>query len=431
MLLISVLGLYLRFAAVIDTRVDTPIRADAREYYLTAYNLTKYGIYSMSDAKLRDPAAPLHSDSFRWPGLPLIIASFMADWPEHRLILREVQLVNVALALGTLVLLGAVAATVLPVWAALAAALLTAISPHLVSISVYILTETPGAFFVALVLAVCAAGPPERAERPAGIFVLLGISIGLLAMFRPLFAAFAPLPAIALSKSRFKGALLLIAGAALPLTPWLIRNAVFVPPGTTPSSLAMTMMIGAYPGYMFNGDPATFPFPQSYDPDFAKFSANVFIAFSEIWRRIAADPLGMAKWYFLGKPPYLWQFTNIDGAGDVFVYPVSETPFKSNPLFTFTHDSMQILHWPIVFLAAAGSILVWWRRAQVLLPESRGLVLRTASLLLIFLTTATLPLNNPARFAVPVLPALFLMAMVALVMFGRFVLHSRLCKGPQ
>ena len=69
---------------------------------------------------------------------------------------------------------------------------------------------------------------------------------------------------------------------------------------------------------------------------------------------------------------------------------------------------------PLVVLADVGSILV-------LLTQARGLVLRTASLVLIFLALATIPLNNPVRFAVPVLPALFLVAMVPPVLLVRWI----------
>jgi hypothetical protein len=82
---------------------------------------------------------------------------------------------------------------------------------------------------------------------------------------------------------------------------------------------------------------------------------------------------------------------------------------------------MRVLHWPLVVLAAAGSILVWLPPVPRLLPQAGGLVLRTASLQLIFLALATIPLNNPVRFAVPVLPALFLLAMVPPMLLVRWI----------
>jgi len=145
----------------------------------------------------------------------------------------------------------------------------------------------------------------------------------------------------------------------------------------------------------------------------------VTTAAAEVLRKVAADPWGMFAWFAFRKPIYLWQFVNIDGAGDVLVYPVRGAPFDSDAFLAFTHTAMRVLHWPLVVLAAAGSILVWLPPAVRLLPQAGGFVLRTASLLLIFLALATIPLNNPVRFAVPVLPALFLVAMVPPVLLVR------------
>jgi hypothetical protein len=107
--------------------------------------------------------------------------------------------------------------------------------------------------------------------------------------------------------------------------------------------------------------------------------------------------------------------------GDVLVYPVRGAPFDSDALLAFTHAAMWVLHWPLVVLAAVGSIMVWLPPVVRLLPQAGGLVLRAASLLLILLALATIPLNNPVRFAVPVLPALFLIAMVLPVLAMRWL----------
>jgi hypothetical protein len=417
--MIAAFGLYLRITMVENSEVVGPIRADASEYYLTAYNLANNGVYTMSDARLKDPGAALRPDNFRWPGQPLLIAAFMGDWPEHMRIVHKIQWVNIIAGTLTLTLIGVAAAAVFPAWAAVAVVALTAISPHLIALTIYVLTETPSAFFVALLLSLCAFG--QRADavpRPAIMFAI-GLTIGLLTLFRPIFIGFVPLIAVAAPRDRIKSLVLVVAGAALPVVPWLVRNMLTEGLVTTPSSLAMTLMIGAYPDYVFNGDPRTFPFPQSYDPDLLKNSASVTTAAAEVLRRVAADPWGMLAWYAFRKPIYLWQFVNIDGAGDVLVYPVRGAPFDSDFLLAVSHATMWVSHWPLVVLAAAGSILVWLPPVVRLLPEAAGLALRTASLLLIFLAVATIPLNNPVRFAVPVLPALFLIAMVPPVLLVR------------
>ena len=420
-IIFAALGFYLRFLAVTETVVDQPIRADAYQYYVTAYNLTKEGVYSASPARLTNWAAPLPPDSLRWPGLPLLIAAFMSEWPNHAAILRDIQWVNIIAGTASILLIGVAAASMSPASGTLTVVLLTAISPHLISFTVYLLTETPSVFFVALLLALCTLYPLIDARWRFLLIVALGVTVGLLALFRPLFAAFVPVMALAVPKDRLKCLALLIVGAALPIAPWLIRNILFVPVGTTLSPLSQTLLGAAYPDYMFNGDPQTFPYPFLHDPNFARESATVASALAEMWRRFSADPIEMLKWYFWDKPPYLWQFSNIDGVGDVFVYPVITTPFRTNSFFMTTHDIMKILQWPIVLSAAIGSILVWLPKTAELLLERDKVTVRAGSLLLIFLTAVHFPLANPARYAIPAYPALFLMAVVAPAILARLV----------
>jgi hypothetical protein len=87
--LIAAFRLCLRITMVENSEVAGPIRADASEYYLIAYNLANEGVYTMSDARLKDPGAALRPDNFRWPGQPLLIAAFMGDWPEHMRIVHK------------------------------------------------------------------------------------------------------------------------------------------------------------------------------------------------------------------------------------------------------------------------------------------------------------------------------------------------------
>ena len=415
LLLVVLIGAGLRLVAVRDTVVDHPIRNDAAEYYLSAYNLTHNGVYTMSPARLRDPSAAIAPDAFRWPGLPLIIAALMWQWPDHARIVAEMQWLNIACGAATIALVGAAAASALPAWAALAAAGLVAVSPHLISFTVYMLSETPAALLVALMLWMCARAESEDSDRRRAALLGLGLVLGALALTRPIFAAFAPFLAAAAPPGRRWEALALPTLAmALVLAPWLIRNALFVAPDAAPSGLAMTMLFGAYPDFRLAGDPTTFPYPTLHDPNAPAAMASVWSALAEIGRRFAADPATMTRWYLIGKPPYLWQFDNIDGMGDVFVYPVIASPFSDNFTFEAIHHYMRKLHWPIVFSGLLGVALIWAPGLDRLLPWRGRFALRAASLLPVFLTLATIPLNDPARFATPVYPALFMVAVAPL-----------------
>jgi hypothetical protein len=51
-----------------------------------------------------------------------------------------------------------------------------------------------------------------------------------------------------------------VAGAALPGVPWLVRNLLTEGP-VTAEVTRLTLVIGAYVDYVFNGDLRTFPWP--------------------------------------------------------------------------------------------------------------------------------------------------------------------------
>jgi hypothetical protein len=424
-LLLAIVGGVLRGIAIEQTEIDHPIRADAAEYYLSAYNLAKNGVYTMSPARLRDQNAELKPDGYRWPGLPLLIAALMWQWPDHALILREMQWFNVAAGFAAIVFVGFASATALPAWAAVIATALTAFSPHLISFTVYMLTETPTTLLIALMLALCAVAQSCAPRRRWLAFLALGVTLGALSLVRPQFAAFAPFLAIAAPAGERLRCLGLVAlGLAAVLAPWLIRNALVVEPGSAPSYFGLSLLDGAYPDYMLNGDPATFPYPARQDSAAIAAASSLTSSVAVIWQRIVAHPFSMAYWYLIGKPLYLWQFSNIDGVGDVFIYPTVETPFRDNDLFKATHDVMQTLQWPIVVLGALGALLAWLPRSAAPLPNRGRFVLRAAASLPVFLTLVTVPTVAPGRYAVPIYPALFIAGMAALAIaasaFGSF-----------
>jgi hypothetical protein len=158
----------------------------------------------------------------------------MSSWPNHYRILARVQWVNVALGLASVALIFFTASTVLPASAAFAVGLLTACSPHLISLTVYLLSETPGAFFVTLLLMVTAIDVPTSPRARIAFFIVLGAVIGCMSLFRPGFLAFAPLIALAFPHRRDKLQALptCCLGAALVIAPWVLRNLINVPSGT-------------------------------------------------------------------------------------------------------------------------------------------------------------------------------------------------------
>jgi hypothetical protein len=410
--LLLVVGAYFRIAAVSGTTVDGPLRADALDYFLSAYNLVHYGVYSRSRAILESPSGPApQPDAYRSPGVPMIFVPFISVLPNGARMIRRVQSVNVLFGLATIVAITLAAATALPWRAAAGVGLLTACSPHLVSLTVYTLSETPGAFFVAALLAVAAVGVPARPELRTGYFVSLGVLIGALALFRPAFIAFAPVMALAFPERADKWRALLLGclGTGLITAPWAIRNAVNLPRGDAPSLFATGILEGSYRGFIFNGDTATFPYGARSDPKFQRLRVDSLAAVREAGTKFAANPGDSLRWYVFEKPVYLFQWSNIDGVGDVFVYPATATPFKSNPIFKAVHETYRFAHPLVLLLAVIGAVLPWPRRFAVVVPNAKLHVPRIASLLLAYLYLVHLPFATNVRYALPVFPAIYLL----------------------
>jgi hypothetical protein len=249
-------------------------------------------------------------------------------------------------------------------------------------------------------------------------------------MYRPIYIALAVaiVPALPWRADPRRTIIGVLLGTALVVGPWFARNAI-VNAGSDTSLIATTMIDGAYPDYALNGDPATFPYPRLSDPAGLRAARDARSAIEEIGRRFAADPLAMAYWYGIGKMVYLWQWSNVDGVGDVFIYPVTDTPFETRRSFGIVHAAMKALHWVLVLLGLAGAVAVWLPAAKSLLPARGLIVLRAASVVVIYTTLALIPFVMVTRYAVPTFPALYLLAMVPVVL-GVTLASRRRPRGP-
>jgi hypothetical protein len=344
--------------------------------------------------------------------MPLLIAAVMGEPPE---VVHRIQTINVLLGLVTVALVFVTAVTMMPLWAAAIVGLLVAGSPHIISLTVYVLSETPAAFVVASILALSALSTDKYGQNHSVRFVLLGALVGCLALFRPVFAGFAPFLALAYPGQRRNCLVFACLGAAVVLAPWFIRNAEL--PSGQPSVFAGSMIAGAEKA-------AGYPYGYMSDPIFAQAERSISVTLAEVGKRIAADPVGMARWYFLEKPVYLFQWDNVEGGdGDVFVYPVWSSPFRDHWLFKAVHAVFYYSHPIAIILAVMGGLIAWWEE----LPVSR-----VASLLLVFTYLAHIPFAVVGRYLVPILPAVYLLAVFAVYFVIRGVAEwSRRVEGER
>lgn len=133
------IAITLRLQYLAQTEVYKPIRADSKNYVLYAQNLVNHGVFSKDESENPVP------DSFWAPVYPTLLVSVFQLFGEKHFYKAAlfVQALLGALTAGMIYIIGSF---FLPLWAAFAAGVLTACSPHLISLGGYLLTETLFAF---------------------------------------------------------------------------------------------------------------------------------------------------------------------------------------------------------------------------------------------------------------------------------------------
>lgn len=293
---IFVIGFNLRLQMVQQTIVDTPIRADAAEYYLYAYNLTQYGVYSRQRQFEGEKPTP---DAFRTPGYSLFLLPFVEFPPTHKMVHHIVVTQAIISTLTILVAFGFFRAFLTWPWA-LGAAFMVAISPHLVAINIYVLTESLFTFFLVL-LAWAMTKFAQLKNWPLAL--VIGLILGCALLIRPtlLYFLIFLIPTLFVFFQRKKAVALtffLLIGFLISYGPWVVRNMVVNP---TKSTLAVaTVHKGMYPNLIYNNDPKTYGFPNHADPTWAQ-RQDMSSVLKEIGRRFKEEPLRYIRWYSIGK----------------------------------------------------------------------------------------------------------------------------------
>ena len=433
--LILLIAAYLRFGAVNQTVVSNSLRADAGQYFSYAFNLKYRGVYSVARPVPHSHPRP---DAYRSPGYPLFLAAFMGDVPPKfvgatpakssldriKLMLLRVTLVQAFLGLATVLFAFALFRQIVPpVWA-LAGALLVALSPHLVSMGTYILSESLYTFLCVLVMWLVA-----QTVRTKSFWVgaLAGAVLAAGALTRPTLEYFI-LPLLVVwflsgserTRTRLVPAVLM--GFVLVFSPWLVRNEISTGRLSDPRLAIATLQDGMYPDFMYHDITASFGHPDRFDPRSREIGASMNSVLHEIASRFEREPARELRWYLLGKPVTFFSWDIIAGEGDVFVYPVKASPYMDRPLFRATHAMMKGLRWPLVALCLIECASVWKRSHRDEPAASETMLVRRllATLVLYYLVLHIVGAPYP-RYNIPLLPFIFGLAMVPLLTAVRAV----------
>lgn len=366
--LVLVIGLaaYLRFIAVAETRIDTPIRGDARLYVIYALNLQHFGVFSREIPESQNVAPK--PDAFVTPGYPTFLAAFF----DQNNIERSIAIIGYVQALlGTLTVLIyfiLFSRFLSPIFS-VSATLLIAISPHLINASVYLLTETLFTFLLgAMLLSLDTALRSEKARH----FALAGLLLGATTLVRPttlMFPAAIALLFIVLRKTpaaNLRNFSILCVAFALVQGSWMIRNLHSTGQLSDPRLTASFIQHGSYPNLMFENKPESYGYPYQFDPENDQIKGNIDRVLETLWRRAQNAPNEYLAWFIWGKPLQYLDWNLTESVGDSFIYAPLSTPYTSNPIFVWTHAASKALHWPGLALALGACIMaIFFGRAEV------------------------------------------------------------------
>jgi hypothetical protein len=326
------------------------------------------------------------------------------------------------------------------------AALLTAVSPHLLNANVYILTESAAAFSIVVFLWLYAlstsylVGDKQLIFKPTLVsppswqkfvspWFLLGLAIAAGTLIRPTLQWFL-LPLLGIvyalpvkdSTTPWKRFVLVVFGFIVVMLPWWIRNILQFSELSNSSLMINTLHHGMYPNFTYEGHPESFGFPYRFDPRSPEIAASLGSVIHEIVRRFIADPAQHLYWFLVGKILMFWNWSNdAQGAGDVFIYPMLHTPFTSNLLLSILHEIMRFLHVPLVVIGMISSVSAWLPIAKRrVLDQGRLWFWRTLSAVLLYFVAIHMVGAPFPRYNIPVLPVLYMQVMLTLSLAGEY-----------
>jgi 4-amino-4-deoxy-L-arabinose transferase-like glycosyltransferase len=407
-------ALWLRLEYQATTLVDTPLRADAGQYFRIAWNIVNHGVFSMDYPGEAIPSP----DSYRGPGFPLLIASSLVLGGEgfysH---LMFTQAVLGALSVALTIALARIWLT--PAYS-IATGLLVAIWPHLIVMSGYVLTETLFGFTLMLgTYLLCSAKKNEKPYR----YVLAGLVFAFSALVNPAILLFPVLVCAGLFFTTRKSAVIFLLCSLLLPTAWSIRGSMLETGRTTGGRLMENVLAGMEPDFDY-GDSAQAKAAKTRIFAGLKSSReNSLGELNNIVDRLVQEPAFYAKWYLVDKPQQFWQWSIVHGRGDIYVYPVVFSTYQTNSFYRAMASLCVGLNLPLMF-AAFGFVLVFSTRAARGKLQDDDIPLAIVTVLFVYATVLHSILTPEPRYAIPFRPFEMLLA-VSMVALAHQYLRDR------
>ena len=404
-LILFLFALFVRVQYLHHADFDNPFRGDAISYVAYAENLNEFGIFS----KEEDSDNP-EPDSYWAPGYPVFIV-IMGKFAKAFSLEPFSTLLYAQALLGALICLYCfyIGKQYLTLGFAFSAAFLTAISPHLISMGGYILTETLFSFLLLVSIYYYVLWLNKRNmlyAAVAGILFALTSLVNPVIFFAPfiliLFDIITNKSANRLNRQNITFLILfcLITGS------WSLRNYINVAPEKASSSqrILTNLIIGSHDDFykIWRTHPLAPNNPATIDEQRFKGEMSEFIA--TLADRIAEHPGHYAKWYFIDKPLLLWSWNILIGQGDIFIYPVKSSIYDKSNLALLSHVLMKALHPYLFFMALLGLFFLFF-------VKERNMAIIPLYSIVIYVSAVYVCLQAEPRYSIPLRPEMYLCAM--------------------
>ncbi|RFS33274.1 hypothetical protein DYI81_04985 [Acinetobacter sp. SWAC5] len=352
MFIMIMLGLYLRYLVVQYSVVDTPLRADAREYYNYAVNIHEWGVYSKDHAISESPKP----DSLRSPGFSFFASIFYNSnqdiFIKHVLIAQTIfQVISFTFLFFVLHRFYGVVVSLITGW-------FLWTFPHFVNINIYFLSESLFTSLLALLIGMAILSNFAEHKRKF-YYTFFAILLGLAILVRPTlqyFPVFLFIIYFIYYRKITKFSIFFLIISLLPMLLWGARNLFVIGQWSDPTLMINGLYHGSFPWFMYNDIPESFGFPYNFDPQANEVYQGVGRTLEIIFERFVEDPLNYLSWYLIGKQFFLWQWSIIAGQGDIFIYPTLASPYYGEKISLFTYSINKCVH--VFWLIGAFSGLI-------------------------------------------------------------------------
>ncbi len=394
------------------SRIVNPIQADARRYANIALNLAYCHAYSSN------PFPQTVSSPDKWPpGYPLFLSMLIRTTGSMSSFYALAEAIQALLGALTVVLSYLLARYFLSESWAFIAACLVMLSPHMIVTSAFLLTETQFTFLLMLSLFLFMRAIQRKKTSS---FAAAGLSMGAAILTRPVIMAF-PLIwtgwfCVKTRSNRWRiplTAVLIYLGIAFSFqTGWVLWQKVFVK-GVAPSEVKHQILLGSYPDLIYR-NPMLQGMPYLEDPAYAKDLKTMGTVFRSIAAKFRKEPYRYLGWY-LRKPFMLWS-GKVVSEDHLNYYNMYYSWFDTNAVMA---GIRWVFRWLLPILAAIaliGGLFLFLKRLHKPVGSSMPcIVFETLFILIAHYTLIFVVLSPFVRYSVPLIPAVYIMAVYVLV----------------